>query len=356
MPYPNEHACRLESPDKYDSIRRENCAERDDGRCIDVLYGILDGESERQALRYPKDTWNESDARAHCRDEGGTFEPAREERDQMNRRWYEINAQDENVEVMIFDEIGLWGIRAEDFRREFDRSVANASSINVVVNSPGGDVFDGVAMYNTIARYRERTTVEVAGVAASIASIIALAGDRMVMDTGTFFMIHNPWAFALGTAGDLRQRADTLDAVRDEMIGIYQERSNLDRDAILEAMEAETWYNPDQAYQAGFAQEITTREDEQIAARSFDWRTYGYRRVPQPLWEARRRNVVPKTERDLEESLVALGYSKRQAERIVSDGYRSLQGEPAEDEAQGDPAAIREIGDALQSQLEVFYG
>lgn len=272
----------------------------------------------------------------------------------MNRRWYEIKAQDGAVEVMIFDEIGLWGIRAEDFRREFDRSVANASHINVVVNSPGGDVFDGVAIYNTIARYRERTTVEIAGVAASIASIIALSGDRMVMDTGTFFMIHNPWALAIGTSADLRQRADTLDAVRDEMVGIYEERSGLSRDEVLEAMDAETWYNPDQAYQAGFAQEITTREDEEVAARTFDWRTYGYRRVPQPLWEARRRNVAPQTERDLEESLVALGYSKRQAERIISSGYRSLQGDPAEGEQQGDPAALREIGDALRSALEVI--
>lgn len=75
-PYPSEHACRLNDPGKYDSMRRNNCAEKHDGKCIDVIYGIKDGKSEIQALRYSKDVWDAAAARAHCGSRGGSFEAA----------------------------------------------------------------------------------------------------------------------------------------------------------------------------------------------------------------------------------------------------------------------------------------
>jgi len=75
-PYPNEHSCRLKDPAKYDKFARKNCAAKHDGKCIDHIYGIKEGKSELQALRYKKDVWAESDARSHCKGEGGTFEPA----------------------------------------------------------------------------------------------------------------------------------------------------------------------------------------------------------------------------------------------------------------------------------------
>jgi len=256
------------------------------------------------------------------------------------KRWYEIHAEAGNVEVTIFDEIGLWGITAEDFKREFDAAARGANSILVSINSPGGDVFDGVAMYNTIAKARDKVTIEVIGVAASIASIIALAGSKMKMGEASFFMIHNPWSLAIGTAEDLRQRAATLDAIRDEMVDIYQAHSELDRDEIIAAMDEETWYNPDQAYQAGFAQEIVVPEEQDIAALAFNWRAYNYRHVPTPAWEARRRAATPKTKREFEESLVALGFSNKQAERISAQGYEAMQGDPAAAGSQGDPGDV----------------
>jgi len=76
MPYPNEHSCRLEDPDKYDRFARKNCAQKSDGKCIDVIYGIKGGKSEIQALRYPKSVWTESAARTHCKLHKGFFEPA----------------------------------------------------------------------------------------------------------------------------------------------------------------------------------------------------------------------------------------------------------------------------------------
>jgi len=79
MPYQNEHACRLNPPDKYDRFARKNCEQKSDGKCIDVIYGVKGGKSEIQALRYPKTSWSEAAARSHCRGRDGTFEPAAKE-------------------------------------------------------------------------------------------------------------------------------------------------------------------------------------------------------------------------------------------------------------------------------------
>lgn len=98
MPYPNEHSCRLEDPDKYDRFNRENCAEKHDGKCIDVIYGIKNNKLEIQALRYKTDIWNEDDARAHCKSREGTFEAAAEEKEKksmnhdIERRTFDIDS------------------------------------------------------------------------------------------------------------------------------------------------------------------------------------------------------------------------------------------------------------------------
>lgn len=270
----------------------------------------------------------------------------------MNRKWYEIRSSAGQVDVLIYDEIGLWGIRAEDFRREMSAAARDAERINVRITSPGGDVFDGIAMYHAIAEHRDRVTIEVDGVAASIASIIALAGSKLVMHEGTFYMIHDPWGIAVGTADDMRSRAGTLDAIADEMVGIYERHSNLSRDEIVAAMQAETWYTPDQAYQAGFADEIDVADDERLAAAAFDWRAYGYRHVPTPLWEMRRRARAPQTERELEQSLIAMGYSNRDAEWIAHRAFDFDAGEPQAKHQQGEPADTQytEIFQALQTR------
>lgn len=97
MPYPNEHSCRLEDPGKYEKFNRENCGQKHEGKCIDVIYGIKSGKSELQALRYKKDIWDEDDARAHCKSRKGKFEPAGDEEGNslnMKReiRTYELDA------------------------------------------------------------------------------------------------------------------------------------------------------------------------------------------------------------------------------------------------------------------------
>jgi len=261
--------------------------------------------------------------------------------------WYKIKNQSGVIEIDIYDEIGGWGIYAADFKRELEDVASGGGPIVLNLNSPGGDVFEGIAVYHAVSKYRDRITVNITGVAASIASVVALAGSRLVMGQGTFLMIHDAWTIILGTAKNLRQRADTLEQIDIEMVGIYEQNSNLSRGDLIAAMDNETWYSPDQAYQAGFAEAI--EDYGEIAAKSiaFDWRSYGYQRVPQQLWQARRHAVAPRTERELEDSLVTLGYSKKQAERISAKGYGALQGDPAQTNSQGDPGdvanAIREL-------------
>jgi len=95
MPYPNEHSCRLENPDKYDKFNRKNCGQKHDDKCIDVIYGVKEGKSEIQALRYGTDIWTEAAARAHCKEREGTFEPAEKEKKAMKkvieRRTFELD-------------------------------------------------------------------------------------------------------------------------------------------------------------------------------------------------------------------------------------------------------------------------
>jgi len=266
----------------------------------------------------------------------------------MKSSWYRIKAQGSGpIEVRIYDFIDMWGVRAEDFKREFDAAADTGREIIVDITSPGGDVFDGMAIYNTIAKHRDRVTVNISGVAASIASVIALAGASLRMAEGTFFMIHNPWSMAVGEAKDLRARAETLEKIRGEMIPIYAKRTGMSAEEIGAAMDAETWYTPEEAYTAGFADEISGTGE--IAALAFDWSQYRYQETPSALVAARKQRDRPKTERQFEQSLIALGFTNSQAERIAHSS-KTVLGEP-ERKSQGDPdyvTSMRELTAVMQ--------
>jgi ATP-dependent Clp endopeptidase proteolytic subunit ClpP len=288
MPYPNEHACRINDPDKYERIARKNCDMKVDDKCVDVIYGIkAEGGSEIQALRYPKDVWREEAARAHCKERDGTFEPASEEPATAARRiarpWYALEERNEEAEISIFDEIGgWWGVSVKQFKKDFD-SVRNKAEIRLILNSPGGNVFDGMAVYNILSKVRRKLTVEVIGLAASSASIVALAGRKLVMGEGAYFMIHNPWGFALGDAEEMLRTAELLEKLRGELANIYTAHSSLSRDQILERMREETWYTAAEAVEAGFASTVV--QHGEVAACAFDLSGYKYAHVPETIRE-----------------------------------------------------------------------
>jgi ATP-dependent Clp protease, protease subunit len=261
-------------------------------------------------------------------------------------KWYKIQAKSKELaEISILGDIGKsWfsdGVTDAEFMKEFN-TVKDAKEIKIYINSYGGDVFQGIAIYNIIAPEREKVSITILGVAASAASIIALAGLPPKMGSGAFFMIHNVMSGIYGNATELRKKADALDKVSDSLVNIYVERSSLSKEAIQSAMDEETWYSADEAIKAGFAegQEEIEEEIEEMAA-SYDMRMYAYKHLPEKL-RGSVENKVPATKREFEDFLRDSGYSRSQAVGIAAHGFELIQGEPEPETDQGEPGPVEE--------------
>lgn len=182
----------------------------------------------------------------------------------MKRSWFEMRSTPQMPsEISIYDDIGAYGVSAKDFIAAL-RSIA-APVIKLSINSPGGSVFDALAMYNALRQHPAEIVVDVKGVAASAASLVAMAGDRIIMPANAFMMIHNPWSVAAGNADELRDFADTLDKISAALVGIYATRTGQGEDKVRELLAAETWMTAAEAKELGFADEIL--EAVPVAAR-----------------------------------------------------------------------------------------
>jgi len=184
----------------------------------------------------------------------------------MTEKWYNIqNKAGKPADVYIFDEIGTYGITAQEFIT--DIKDLKDTPINLRINSLGGDVFDGMAMYNVIKRREAKTTVYIEGIAASIATIISLGADEVVMAENSLFMIHNAWGGTMGEAKDMRKTAETLEKITGELTDIYRKKTGLSYDALAEMMDEETWLNANEALEMGF---IDTISDSIKVAAKYD--------------------------------------------------------------------------------------
>ena len=168
-----------------------------------------------------------------------------------------IKASDENDNTIgIYDPIGYdyWddsGVTAKRISAAL-RSLDGADVV-VNINSPGGDVFEGLAIYNLLREYKGHVTVRVLGVAASAASFIAMAADEIQIARAGFFMIHNAWTGVWGNRNDLRETADFLEQIDDTIADIYHVRSGLSMDELKADMDKERWINGRDAIDSGFA-------------------------------------------------------------------------------------------------------
>lgn len=170
-------------------------------------------------------------------------------------RWYEIRNQDgDKAVVRIYDEISYWGITADDFAREI--AAISTPEIEVQINSPGGDVFDGLAIYNALRTHPAHITTRVDGIAASAASVIVQAGDRRVIVESAQLMIHEAWGLAIGPAREMREFADLLDKQNDVIAGIYATRSDKDVAHFRELMSTDTYLTDQEAVDLGLADEV----------------------------------------------------------------------------------------------------
>lgn len=171
------------------------------------------------------------------------------------------------AEIVLYAGIGQdwWGdgsmVSDKQFSDELKKLDSSVNEISVRINSPGGDVFHGLAIYNRLKQHKAKVTVHIDGWAASIASIIALAGDEVIMGEGAQFMIHLPWTFAMGNRMELDNTVNRLMDVEEQMISIYAKRSGLDRAEIKAMLEKETWMDADTAIEHGF---VTSKAEDSM--------------------------------------------------------------------------------------------
>ncbi|WP_420567724.1 head maturation protease, ClpP-related [Thalassovita sp.] len=196
------------------------------------------------------------------------------------KSWYTIRARASGTEVLIYDEIGAYGVTAKGFLAELG-ALPDDAAIDLRLNSPGGSVFDAVAIYNALKRHAGEITVWIDGIAASAASYIAMAGDTIAMPENAFLMIHNPSGLVMGTAEDMRSTAEALDKVKGSLIQGYAAKSGKADDEIATLMAAETWLDAQDALDLGFIDRIA--EPVKLAA-SFD--VARFRNAPPELVEA----------------------------------------------------------------------
>lgn len=169
------------------------------------------------------------------------------------------NRGNRKAEVFIYDEIGegwFGGISSNDFANEI-KKLGDVSDINVRINSQGGSVFDGVAIYNTLLNHPAKITVDIDAAALSIASVIAMAGDEINMASNALFMIHEPHGVFSGGSAELRKNADLLDMVADQIIDTYHKNRSIDADTLRAWVADETWFTGEEALAAGFVDNLT---------------------------------------------------------------------------------------------------
>lgn len=255
-------------------------------------------------------------------------------------KWTEsplASATDDPSTITIFDVIGedMWsggGFTAKRMSAAL-RSIGK-NDVKVQINSPGGDVFEGIAIYNLLRNHPAKVTVEVLGWAASIASIIAMAGDEIRMGLGSFMMVHNAWGVVIGNRHDMREAADLFDGFDGALVDIYEARTGMKRAGIEKLMDAETFMGPSEAVANGFADVVDEALAADVEAKNFD------------------RGLMAR--RQTEAALAKSGFTRNQRSDLLSDlglssAARDAGRNSAARDAGIDPVAIRQLIETLKN-------
>lgn len=195
------------------------------------------------------------------------------------------NAASAEPELYLYGSIGKDfmdnGISADQVVKDLN-ALGKKKLITVRIDSPGGAVFEGTNIYNALIRNPAKINVEIDALAASIASVIAMAGDQIRIADNAMMMIHDPSGMVWGTAKEMRHMANVLEKSRGNLIGIYAKRTGLDHEKVSNLMQAESWFNAMEALQAGFVTDILPAKTANNSA-SFDktlLAKLGYRNIP----------------------------------------------------------------------------
>lgn len=232
-------------------------------------------------------------------------------------------------QVFVYDEIGFWGIQAEEFAKQLENIDGD---FDLRINSPGGNVFEGVSIYESIKNHPGKVTAYVDGLAASIASVIVLAADEIIIAEAGFFMIHDPWSIVAGNSSSMRKEADLLDKIADSMVDIYLKSMDVSKDELKEMLADDTWFNAKEAVEIGLADRVNTDEEEETdASAHFDLSIYN--NVPSNLKAG---EPAFDSEKDLEKTLRDAGLTRTQAKSFVAAAKKLGSQRDADNSSQRD--------------------
>ncbi len=249
--------------------------------------------------------------------------------------WYQIlnKAATEPTEVFIFDEIGSWGISANQFAKDL-KAIKN-KEILLHLNTPGGGVFDGIAIANSIKNHPAKVISQIDGIAASIGSIIALAGDEVNIADNGFMMIHKAHGLAMGNAEDMRKLAETLDKIDTTLAKTYADKTGLTQKETLALMGDETWFTAQESVDIGLADSVINGGGEEA---SFDLSKFV--NVPDGLTGKDKKQIEAEEKRDQEKYLQELGFSQKEAKVIIAEGAEGLKEKQQRDAVDDDRVAV----------------
>ena len=190
----------------------------------------------------------------------------------MNK-YYALQTNGKEADVYIFGDITSWewfenDVSSYTLSKELQELSPDIETINVHINSYGGEVAEGLAIYNLLKNHKAKVRTIVDGFACSIASVIFMAGDERIMSNASLLMIHNAWMYTYGNAAQLRKDADDLDKITQASINAYMSRVNITEDKLKELLDAETWLLPDEALEMGFATSVVSETQSNKAAAS----------------------------------------------------------------------------------------
>lgn len=182
----------------------------------------------------------------------------------MKRKYFALEKTKQTATITIYGDITSWpwlegDVSAANLSKQLDE-LDDVNEINVYINSYGGEVAEGLAIYNALRRHKAKVRTICDGFACSIASVIFMAGDERIMNESSLLMIHNAWTYAAGNAAELRKQAEDLEKITQASVEAYKAHSSLKEDEIKALMDAETWILPSEAIEYGFATSVEKTE------------------------------------------------------------------------------------------------
>ena len=188
-------------------------------------------------------------------------------------------SSDDSASIYLYDAIGDWyGVSAKDFAQEL--SACTCDTINIYIDSPGGDVFEARAMATSIKRCGKNVVAHIDGLCASAATTVAMACSSVEMATGTRFMIHKAWTLAIGNCDETTKMAELLSKIDDDISADYAAKTGKGVDEIMQMMAAETWLSAQEALDMGFADSILGCGPDKSKKNAIKWDLSAYANAP----------------------------------------------------------------------------